>query len=141
MSIYQNREYMSDGNGNVHIFVERQEYLYSIVVLVDKVNATFNGVVTFVATNEHGFDETSVNITVQEAMEQPSGTGAPKFVDSPPKEVSIPVGSTALTTESGDISFTIGADPVPEIRLELNGEPIPEDHVRVVIYLHSVLTI
>lgn len=144
MSIYQNREYMSDGDGNVHIFVERREYLYTIVVMIDEVDTSLNGVVTFVATNEHGFDEASVNITVfpfQTVGEQPPPEAQVlKFVACPPKEVSIPVGSGAQPSDTGDISFTISGDPVPEIRLELNGAPIAYKDVRVVYLFAQPLT-
>lgn len=50
---------------NVHVIIERDQLLYSILLLVDTTDESWDGQkLTFVATNEHGFDEAVVLVKI-----------------------------------------------------------------------------
>lgn len=49
----------------ITIIVERDKYLYSFIIMIDDIDLSFDGKLTFVATNEHGHDEAIALINVK----------------------------------------------------------------------------
>lgn len=50
---------------NIHLFVDKNNVFYNITLIIDKIDQRFSdGVLTFVASNECGFDEAVVLINI-----------------------------------------------------------------------------
>uniref|UniRef100_A0A914PAY8 Immunoglobulin I-set domain-containing protein n=1 Tax=Panagrolaimus davidi TaxID=227884 RepID=A0A914PAY8_9BILA len=64
MSIYRNEAYMEEDD-RINIIVEKDKYLYTMILMIDSVDQTFEGEITFVATNEHGHDEAKVILNIE----------------------------------------------------------------------------
>ncbi|KAI1719915.1 immunoglobulin i-set domain-containing protein [Ditylenchus destructor] len=62
LSVYKGEDFMHEDE-NVHVIIERDQLLYSILLLVDATDESWDGQkLTFVATNEHGFDKAVVMV-------------------------------------------------------------------------------
>lgn len=64
MSIYRNEEYMEEDD-RVNIIVEQDKYLYTMILMINGIDQTFEGELTFIATNEHGHDESKVLLNIE----------------------------------------------------------------------------
>lgn len=65
MSIYKNSDYL-EMEDNVRIFVDRDHYLYSIVLMIREPNeALHNDTLTFIASNQVGVDKATVRIVMK----------------------------------------------------------------------------
>lgn len=57
MSIYHNQNHM-EKKKNIHFFVNKTNFFYDVTFIIDKINKSFkNSTITFVASNEYGFDK------------------------------------------------------------------------------------
>ena len=64
LSVYKGEDFMHEDE-NVHVLIERDKLLYSILLLVDATDESWDGQkLTFIATNEHGFDEAVVTVKI-----------------------------------------------------------------------------
>uniref|UniRef100_A0A915ERH3 Ig-like domain-containing protein n=1 Tax=Ditylenchus dipsaci TaxID=166011 RepID=A0A915ERH3_9BILA len=135
MSIYQNQDYMQDDD-NIHIFVDKENFLYSIFLIVDKVDESWDGQkLTFIATNEHGLDEASVFVKFSTPPDEPAATQeqqedlvenqnrkkTPHFIEQVPKQVEVVPG------QGTELCFSVEAHPLPTIWLEYNGQLVEPD--------------
>uniref|UniRef100_A0A914Y9T4 Immunoglobulin I-set domain-containing protein n=1 Tax=Panagrolaimus superbus TaxID=310955 RepID=A0A914Y9T4_9BILA len=123
MSIYRNEAYMEEDD-RINIIVEKDKYLYTMILMIDSIDQTFEGEITFVATNEHGHDEAKVILNIEEVEQKVDLTKRVSYARGAPKFMAHTRVLDANEGEAFELIFTAKGEPTPVLTLDLDNEPV-----------------
>src|SRR5688572_12375740 len=91
MSIYHNNAHLVEDRDKFRFLVDRQQDIWTILLVILKFDSSMTGEYAFVASNEEGYDQVTVKLN---AIEEPSTTEgnnnkAPQLKEKAPETINM----------------------------------------------------
>jgi hypothetical protein len=131
LSVYLNDEHLVQDR-NIHLFVDRNENLWTIIFLINEVQTKrYDGAtLEFVANSEEGVDKMIIDIEVNEKGEGELGLTngeGPKFVETMPEKIEL----DSVKSVPNEVSFMITGTPPIQVQMKHNGVNCATDKVMI----------